>query len=190
MITISLQWRNKERDGVSKYWRLDCFLNRLFRHRSKKKSKLRVSVLCEGNSPVTDEFPARMASNAENASIWWRHNVNRLLSTDACSIKCVFNLLLPHDAMWRHRCGSKLAQVMSCYLRAPTITWISVDLSVMSSSDSHMRAISQQIPQSLKSAWITCLLFHSYLPGDNELNENKIASSKRKLGCASAMLLL
>ena len=119
MITISLQWRHIERDGVSKYWRLDCLFNRLFRHRSKKKSKLRVSVLCEGISPVTDEFPARMASNAENVSIWWRHNVNRLLSTDACSIKCVFNLLLPHDAMWRHRYGSKLARVMSCYLRAP-----------------------------------------------------------------------
>ena len=23
----------------------------------------------------TGEFPAQMASNAENASIWWRHNV-------------------------------------------------------------------------------------------------------------------
>ena len=28
-----------------------------------------------GNSPVTDEFPAQMASNAENVSIWWRHHV-------------------------------------------------------------------------------------------------------------------
>ena len=30
--------------------------------------------LCEGNSPVTGEFPAQMASNAENISIWWRHH--------------------------------------------------------------------------------------------------------------------
>ena len=29
----------------------DCFLNRLFRHRSKKTSKLRVTGLCVGNSP-------------------------------------------------------------------------------------------------------------------------------------------
>ena len=58
----------------------DCLLNRLFRHRSKKISKLRVTVLCEGISPVTDEFPAQRASNAENASIWWRHNVTR----DSC----------------------------------------------------------------------------------------------------------
>ena len=26
------------------------------------------------NSPVTGEFPAQMVSNAENASIWWRHH--------------------------------------------------------------------------------------------------------------------
>ena len=37
----------------------------------KKKSKLRVTGLCEENSPVTGEFPAQRASNAENVSIWW-----------------------------------------------------------------------------------------------------------------------
>ena len=30
---------------------------------------------CEGNSPVTYEFPAQKTSNAEKISIWWRHNV-------------------------------------------------------------------------------------------------------------------
>ena len=33
-------------------------------------------TLFEGNSPVTDEFPAQKASNAENVSIWWRHHSN------------------------------------------------------------------------------------------------------------------
>ena len=47
---------------------------RLFRRKSKKTSKLRVIGLCEGNSPVTGEFPAQRASNAENISIWWRHH--------------------------------------------------------------------------------------------------------------------
>ena len=46
----------------------------LFRRRSKKTSKLRVIGLCVGNSPVTGEFPAQMASKAENVSIWWRHH--------------------------------------------------------------------------------------------------------------------
>ena len=41
----------------------------------KKTSKLRVTGLCAGNSPGTGEFPAQMASNAENVSIWWRHHV-------------------------------------------------------------------------------------------------------------------
>ena len=41
-----------------------------------KTSKLRVTGLCAGNSPGTVEFPAQMASNAENASIWWRHHAN------------------------------------------------------------------------------------------------------------------
>ena len=27
-----------------------------------------------GNSPVTGEFPAQMASNVENVFIWWRHH--------------------------------------------------------------------------------------------------------------------
>ena len=31
-------------------------------------------ALCEGNSPVTVEFPAQRASNAENVPIWWRHH--------------------------------------------------------------------------------------------------------------------
>ena len=53
----------------------DCLFNRLFGRRSKKTSKFRVTGLCAGNSPVTGEFPAQMASNAENVSIWWRHHV-------------------------------------------------------------------------------------------------------------------
>ena len=42
--------------------------------RWKKTSKLRVTGLCAGNLPKAGEFPAQMASNAENVSIWWRHH--------------------------------------------------------------------------------------------------------------------
>ena len=41
----------------------------------KKTSKLRVTGICVGNAPGTGEFPVQMASNAEDASIWWRHHV-------------------------------------------------------------------------------------------------------------------
>ena len=70
-----LQWRHKGRDGVSNPQPHDCLLNRLFRHRSNKTPKLRVTGLCAGNSSGNGEFPAQMASNAENVSIWWRHHV-------------------------------------------------------------------------------------------------------------------
>ena len=46
------------------------FTEALFRRRSKKTSKLHVTGLCEGNSSVTGEFPAKRDSNAENFSIW------------------------------------------------------------------------------------------------------------------------
>ena len=39
--------------------RLDCLLKCLFRHKATKTSKLRVTGLCEGNSPETGEFPAQ-----------------------------------------------------------------------------------------------------------------------------------
>ena len=70
-----LWWRNNGRDSVSNHQPHDCLLNRLFRCRSNKTSKLRVTDLCAENSPGTVEFPAQMASNAENVSIWWRHHV-------------------------------------------------------------------------------------------------------------------
>ena len=69
-----LRWRHNGRDNVSNHQSHHCLLNRLFRRRSKKTSKLRVTV----------EFPAQMASNAEDVSIWWRHHVTlcNLITTD------------------------------------------------------------------------------------------------------------
>ena len=70
--TLLLAFANSvllERDSVSNHGRLYCLLNRLFRRRSKKTSKLRVTGLCGGNSPVAGEFPAQRASNAENVSM-------------------------------------------------------------------------------------------------------------------------
>ena len=71
----SLQWRHDESHGVSNHLRLDCLLNRLFRQRSKKTIKIRVTGFCEGNPPVNG-FPSQRASSPENGSIWWRHRDN------------------------------------------------------------------------------------------------------------------
>ena len=43
----SLQWRQNEHDSISNHQSPDCLLNRLFRCRSKKTSKLCVTGLCE-----------------------------------------------------------------------------------------------------------------------------------------------
>ena len=99
--TLTLQWRHNEHDCVSNYQHLDCLFNSLFRRRSKEISKPRVTGLCVGNSPVTGEFPAQRASNAENVSIWWRHHEQqhfealpngRLVTNDMCK------LILPNES--------------------------------------------------------------------------------------------
>ena len=40
---------------------------------------------CKGNSPVTGEFPAQRASDAENVSIWWRHHLIKLPRLQSCT---------------------------------------------------------------------------------------------------------
>ena len=74
IMSTSLLWHHNECDSISNHQPHDCLLNRLFRRRSTKTSKLRVTGLCGGNSPGTGEFPAQMASNVENVSIWWDHH--------------------------------------------------------------------------------------------------------------------
>ena len=80
---------NNERNGVSNHRCIDCLPNRLFRCKSKKTSKPRVTGLCE----VTGEFPAQRARNAENFPIWWRHRVCYWF--DPVSVSPCFCLCLP-----------------------------------------------------------------------------------------------
>ena len=86
-----LWWRHHKPDGVSNHKRIAGLLNRLFRCRSKKTSKLRVTGLCEGNPPVTGEFPSQKASNADNVSIWWRHHVFSWILPEWPSFRDVFH---------------------------------------------------------------------------------------------------
>ena len=46
VLDTTLEWRYNGRDGVSNHQPHDCLLNRLFRCRSKKISKVRVTGLC------------------------------------------------------------------------------------------------------------------------------------------------
>ena len=47
------------------------FIKQLIRTHIKELSKPALLALCEGSLPMTCEFPAQRASNAEEASIWW-----------------------------------------------------------------------------------------------------------------------
>ena len=109
---MPLQWRHNERDCDSNHQPHDCLLNRLFRRRSKKISKLRVTGLWVGNSPGTGEFPAQMASNAENVSIWWRH-----YGSQHC--RCAFKPSGNEHLLWRwfrfgHVTKSHISRQLSC----------------------------------------------------------------------------
>ena len=73
---LPLQWPHNEHDGVSNHQPHDCLFSRLFKAQIKETTKLRVTGLCERNSPVTGEFPTQRASNAENVSVWWRHHAS------------------------------------------------------------------------------------------------------------------
>ena len=53
----SLQWRHDDHDCVTNHRPHGCLLNRLFRRRSKKTPKLRVTGFCARNSPWPVNFP-------------------------------------------------------------------------------------------------------------------------------------
>ena len=48
---------------------------------------------CEGNSPVTGEFPPQRASYVENVSIWWRHHGIKNWAILWSSCYCLFQRL-------------------------------------------------------------------------------------------------
>ena len=89
----SLQWCHNGHDGISNHQPHHCLLNFLFRRKSKETSKLRITGLCAGNSPVTGELPTQRASNGENFSIWWCHNKSDLDCYIAQQTWCMWGVL-------------------------------------------------------------------------------------------------
>ena len=72
---------------------------------AKNISKLRVTGLCEGNSPGTCEFPVRRACNAENVPIWWRRHD------------------IPEINHWQTTTKQKKARI-SCKIRGVYFVWV------------------------------------------------------------------
>ena len=99
---ITLQWRHNGNDGVSNHQPCDCLLNRLFRRRSKKTSKLRVTGLCGGDFtgdrwiPCTKGPVTRKIFPFDDVIIWWQE------------IKTFFS-----DSVWMHINGN-LVYIRCC----------------------------------------------------------------------------
>ena len=106
---LTLEWCHNKRDSVWYHRRFDCLPNRLFRRRSKKISKLRVTGLCEGNPAVTGGFPLQRASNAENfhfmTSSWYRSKYKGVLTL--IFVCCQPNWITAYESMvlWEHYSG-------------------------------------------------------------------------------------
>ena len=84
-IRFALQWRHNGRDSVSNHQPHDCLLNRLFRRRSKKASKLRVSGLCAGISPGPVNCPHKGQLRGKCFHLMtssWTHRRSVMLSAD------------------------------------------------------------------------------------------------------------
>ena len=119
----SLRWRHNDHDGVSNHQPHGCLLNRLFRRRSKKTSKLRVTGLCVGTSPgpvnsphkwpVTrkmfpfdDVIMYKISSSQFSLTQWYR-----------ASYKYVYEYLLSLikiEALELHWCLNKLLGSLNC----------------------------------------------------------------------------
>ena len=112
----SLQWRHNERDGICNLRGLDCLLNHLFRHRSKKTSKLHAIGLCVGNSPMTGEIPPQKASNVENVSIWWSHHAEKWSEKSGKYCHAIIPKLLFH-AVYKQKCCIPWGQLHAKYSR-------------------------------------------------------------------------
>ena len=83
---ITLHWRHDGCDSVSNHQPHNYLLNRSCGRISKKTSKLRVTGLCAGNSPVIGEFPAQRASNGKCF-----HSM-----TSSCSGTCIMTPRKPY----------------------------------------------------------------------------------------------
>ena len=105
MCISTLQWRHNERDGVSNHRRRHCLLNRWFWCRSTKTSKLCITGLCAGNSPVIGEFSAKKGQEHGKCfhlmtSSWvyensWIYNTGSYRNISKCDQIHVQNSLTP-----------------------------------------------------------------------------------------------
>ena len=117
---LVVQSRHDERYDVSNHRRLACLLNRLFRRRSKKTSKFRITGLCEGKQSVNGWFPSQRVSSTENVSIWWSHHGLCVMGLTAQVKRAAAGNWAPRGRLWwRHQKETFSALLAFCALNAP-----------------------------------------------------------------------
>ena len=137
---VPLQWRHNGPDSVWNHQPHDCLLNRLFRRRSEKSSKLRVTGLCAGNPPWTGEFPAQMASNVKMFYLM-TSSCDKLAWQPSLRRSEKYVTLLSQDDNW----GSRLVNKKNNFVRLPElyrddilsihVYWINVVFLLQASSE-------------------------------------------------------
>ena len=119
IITVTSEWARSRLKSVASR----LFYSTVCSDADKKTSKLRVTGLCEGNSPVAGEFPTQRAGYAENISSWWNHHGKHQRSTLLAyrvGMNTVTRNAFPHhDVMaWKHfplHCSSLMSfGVVAC----------------------------------------------------------------------------
>ena len=88
-----LQWRHNEHDSVWNHQPRDCLLNRLFRRRSKRTWKLRVTGLCVGNSLGPVNSPHKWPVTRK------KFQFDDVIMTDG-TVCCLYGYTVP-PAWWR-----------------------------------------------------------------------------------------
>ena len=107
--SATLHWRHNDHDGVSNRQPHGCLLNSLFRRRSMKTSKLRVTGLCVGNSPGPVNSPhkgpvTRKMLPFDDVIMSWQQHI----PTDKTATKT-----LTHRGRVTHICVSNLTTMGS-----------------------------------------------------------------------------
>ena len=80
----------------------------------KKTSKFRVTGHCEGNPPVTGEFPAQRVNNTENVYIWWRYHETANGGTT------------PHSSPPTTICGGSFISLGQCHIQWSKVQYIRI----------------------------------------------------------------
>ena len=140
-----------EHDGVSNHQPYDCLLNRLFRRRSNKTSKLHVTGLCAGNSPVTNLRPT-LQQGPKIPFVIFNNNKTKLQGTHPLLSK-LLSLNLTHCGLVTPYgdidTGQHWFRQWLLVWRHQTITWTNVDLSSVKSSEDFKLPGDQWLDRSL-----------------------------------------